>query len=439
LNLDADYGFYNIGSDQFQPNYTYNAASKVLIGSEVQNMLAPSDIDIYSFKADYEQNFKKGKLGLGGKVSYVKSTNVFEQFNLDNSDKALQQMNNFLYKENINAAYMNYNRQFKGFMVQAGLRVENTIADGRSDGKRWDNNSNTFKSFDSTNKRDYTGLFPSAALTFNKNPMNQFSLTYSRRIDRPAYQDLNPFEFRLDKYTFMRGNTLLQPQYTNSIGLTHTYKYKLNTTINYSHVSDVFSQLIDVDRDDASKSFMTKKNLATQDIVSLNVSYPLQIKKFSSYININSYYSHFKADNGPLRKVDIDVVAATIYSQNSIKVGKTWTAEMSGWFSTPSIWQGTFKSKAMGGMDLGLQKTAIKGKMNIKASVSDVLHTMKWSSVNNYAGQYMRLNGGWESRQFKLNVSYRFGNTQVKAARQRKTAIDEESKRANSGGSGLGQ
>jgi hypothetical protein len=197
--------------------------------------------------------------------------------------------------------------------------------------------------------------------------------------------------------------------------------------------------LIDVDKDDVSKSFMTKKNLATQDIVSLNVSYPVQFRKFSSYININSYYSHFKADNGPLRKVDIDVVAATVYSQNSLKIGKTWTAEMSGWFSTPSIWQGTFKSKAMGGMDLGLQKTVLQGKMNIKASVSDVLHTMKWSSVNNYAGQYMRLNGGWESRQFRLNLNYRFGNTQVKAARQRKTAIDEESKRANSGGSGLGQ
>ena len=59
--------------------------------------------------------------------------------------------------------------------------------------------------------------------------MNQWGFTFSRRIDRPAYQDLNPFEFRLNDYTSMKGNTQLKPQYTNSFGITNTYKYKLNT------------------------------------------------------------------------------------------------------------------------------------------------------------------------------------------------------------------
>ncbi|HRF24546.1 MAG TPA: outer membrane beta-barrel protein, partial [Chitinophagaceae bacterium] len=63
-------------------------------------------------------------------------------------------------------------------------------------------------------KRNYTDLFPSAALTFNKNPMNQWGISYSRRIDRPAYSDLNPFEFKLDEYSYMKGNTNLRPQYT---------------------------------------------------------------------------------------------------------------------------------------------------------------------------------------------------------------------------------
>src|SRR6185295_19109006 len=89
-------------------------------------------------------------------------------------------------------------------------------------------------------KRRYTNLFPSAAVTFNKNPKNQFNVTYSRRIDRPNYQDLNPFEFKLDEYTFMKGNINLRPQYTNSIAVTNTYQYKLTTTLNYSHVTDLF-------------------------------------------------------------------------------------------------------------------------------------------------------------------------------------------------------
>lgn len=437
LNIDADYGVYDILNDQFQPNYTYNANQSVLLSKEVVNMVTPSDIKLYSLKIDHDRNFGKGRLSFGGKFSYVNSDNTFERYNL-NSAKFMEHINNFTYKENINALYVNYNRQLKGMMFQVGLRMENTNADGRSSGRTSDNGS-SFQDFDSTLKRDYTNLFPSAALTFNKNPMSQLSLTYSRRIDRPAYQDLNPFEFRLDKYTYMKGNTELRPQYTNIIGLTHSYKYKLTTSLTYSHVNDVFSQLIDVDPVDKSKSFMTRKNLATQDIISLNISYPFQYKSFSSFANLNSYYSHYIADNGPGKKIDLDVVAASLYMQNTLRFAKTWTAELSGWVTSPSIWQGTFRSKSMGGMDIGLQKTLFEGKANIKASLTDVLHTMRWSSTSDYAGQTMDMNGGWESRQFRLNFSYRFGNNQVKAARQRNTGADEEKKRAEGGGGGIGQ
>lgn len=437
LNIDADYGVYNLTNDQYQPNFTFNANQSVLLSKEVVNMITPSDIRFYSLKIDHDRNWAKGRLSFGGKFSFANSDNTFERYNL-NSAKFMEHTNNFVYKENINAVYANYNRQLKGVMFQAGLRLENTNADGHSSGKSTDNGS-SYRNFDSTLNRNYTNLFPSAAVTFNKNPMSQLSITYSRRIDRPAYQDLNPFEFRLDKYTYMKGNTELRPQYTNSIGLTHSYKYKLTTTLTYSHVNDVFSQLIDVDPVDKSKSFMTKKNLATQDIVSLNISYPFMYKSFSSFINVNSYYSHFVADNGPGRQIDLDVVAATLYMQNTLRFAKTWTAELSGWYSSPSIWQGTFKSKAMGGMDLGVQKTLLQGKANIKASLTDVLHTMRWSSTSNYASQVMTVSGGWESRQFRLNFSYRFGNNQVKAARQRNTGADEEKKRAEGGGGGIGQ
>jgi len=433
LNLDADYGYYSMGSNQFQPNLIYNASQTVLLGNETKRMLAPSEIDIYSFKADYEQPFKKGKLGLGGKLSYVNSNNLFTQLDVQAADK-LETSNKFIYKENINAGYANYNRQLKGLMFQVGLRVEQTVAEGNTEGTTW--RDNTYHNFSGVSKRNYTKFFPSAAVTFNKNPMNQFGVTYSRRIDRPAYQDLNPFEFRLDKYTYMRGNTGLQPQITNSVGITNTFRHKLNTTLNYSHVSDVFSQIIKVSENDRSKGYLTKENLATQDIVSLNVSYPFQYRKFSSYVNVNAYYSHYKADQGPNRKIDLDVVAATIFTQNSLKIGKTWTAEASAWLSTPTIWQGTFKQKnSMASVDLGVQKTAWNGKLNIKASVSDVFRTMTWNSLSNFDGQRINVSGGFESRQFKLSMNYRFGNTQVKAARQRKTAIDEESKRVNSGGS----
>ena len=434
LNMDADYGFYNLDNNQFQPNYYFDPTGNTLQSSRIYNMIAPTNIDIYTFKADYEQNLKKGRLGFGAKIAYVKSGNDFQRYNVMPSFKSLDTLrsNNFHYKENVNAAYVNYNRPFKGFMIQAGLRVENTNAEGISNGFSWNNG---YVQYDSTFKRNYTDVFPSAAITFNKKPTSQLSITYSRRIDRPAYQDLNPFEFKLDEYTYQKGNTYLRPQYSNIFGLAHTYKYKLTTQLTYTHVKDVFTQLIDTA--EKSKSFITKKNLATQDIVNLSISYPFQYKSYSFFATASTYYSHYKADFGTGRKVDLDVIAYNFYSQHTLKLNKTLTAELSGFYSSPSIWQGTFKSKEMWGIDAGLQKVIFKGKGNLKASVSDIFKTMQWGGTSDFTGQYIKAGGGWESRQFKLNLTYRFGSMQVKAARQRKTGLEDENKRVGSQGGGI--
>ena len=435
LNIDADYGLFRLKSDQYQPNFYFDP-SGLALSNNIYNMLAPTDIDIFSLKSDYEQNFKKGKLGFGAKLSYVKSGNDFERFNVYSNSKVLDTLrsNEFTYKENINALYVNYNRQFKGFMIQAGVRVENTNSEGRSNGYKLV--SGIYKPYDSSFTRHYTDFFPSAAITFNKNPMLQWSLSYSRRIDRPAYQDLNPFEFKLDDYTFQKGNTELRPQYTNTFSLTNTYKYRLTTSLTYSHVNDVFTQLVDTVEN--SKSFINKKNLATQDIASLNISYPFQYKWYGMFVNFNGYYSHYKASNlGINRKVDLEVTAFNLYMQHSAKLGKGFTAELSGFYNSPSIWGGTFKSIEMWGVDAGLQKTLFKNKANLKVSMSDIFHTLKFSGTSNFAGQYIRASGNWESQQFKVNFTYRFGNNQVKAARQRKTAAEDESKRVGSQGGGL--
>jgi iron complex outermembrane recepter protein len=437
LNVDADFGAYRNKSDQFQPNYYFDPSNNPLY-SRIYNMIAPTDIDIYSVKTDYEQNFKKGRLGLGGKISFVESSNDFNRYDVDPNSGAqtldLMRSNDFNYKENVNAGYINYNRQFKGFMIQVGARVENTHATGRSTGLKWDGSN--YVAYDSTFTRDYTNLFPSAAITLNKNPMSTFNFTFSRRIDRPNYQDLNPFEFKLDEYTYRKGNTELVPQYTNSIGITHTYKYRLNTTLNYSHVKDIFAALVDVT--DKSKSFMTQKNLATQDIVSLNISYPFMYKWYSIFGNMNAFYSKYKADLGVDRKVDLDVFAFTFFAQQTFRLGKGWTGEMSGFYASPSIWQGTIKSSKMWSVDGGFQKTVLKGSGTFKASVSDIFRTLKWRGTSNFAGQSLLANGNFESRQLKLNFTYRFGNSQVKAARQRKTSQEEENKRAAESGGGIG-
>lgn len=438
LNVDGNYGYFKTNSDQYQPNFYMNFGGTTELTRTVYNMLSPGKIYIANIKADYEQNLNKGRLGYGAKISFVESKPDFQRYDVYTSSKVYDSLrsNNFNYNENVNAAYINYNKQYKGFMIQVGVRAENTHAKGTSKGFK-QSSGNKLVAYDSTFNREYTDLFPSAAITFNKNPMNQFSLTYSRRIDRPAYQDLNPFEFKLDEYTFQKGNTLLTPQYTNSFGITHTYKYRLTTSLNYSHVKDIFAQLIDTA--EKSKSFITKKNLAIQDVVSLNISYPFQWKWYSVFANLSANYSHYTADFGTGRKIDLDALAYNIFTQHTIKLGKGYTGEISAWYASSQIWQGTFKSKAMGSVDLGLQKTILKGMGNLKIAVSDIFYTMRWAGESDFAGQFMRASGNWESRQFKINFSYRFGKLTVKTARQRKTGSEDETNRVQSGGGGIGQ
>ena len=435
LNIDANYGYFNLNNNQQQPNSYYDKDGAFLYGRNY-NMISPSEIKISNIKFDYEQPFKGGKIEVGTKFSYVKTTNDFQRYDVSGSSKTLDssRSNKFDYTENINAGYLNFKKQYKGIMVQLGLRAENSNIKGQSTGQN--KNGNGYVPYDSTFERHYTNLFPSVAVTFNKNPMSQWGLSYSRRIDRPAYQDLNPFEFKLDEYTFQKGNTLLRPQYTNSFSISNTYKYRLNTTLNYSHVNDVFTQLIDTA--EKSKSFITKKNLAEQDIFSLNISYPLQIKQYSAYFNINANLSHYKANFGVGRTVDLQVFAANLYMQHSLKIGKGYSVELSSWVSTPSIAEGTFKSKAMGYVDIGMQKQILQEKGNIKLTVSDIFKTMRWSGTSDFAGQYLNAAFRWESQQLKLNFSYRFGKSTVKSARQRATGVEEESKRVSNGGGGIG-
>lgn len=435
LNIDVDYSNYSINTNQLLTNIYLNTNGTVETSREVNNMISPTDINIYSGKVDYEQNFKKGRLGVGGKIAFIKTDNDFQRYNIAGNVKDLdkEKSNRFRYEENINAAYINYNKQFKGWMMQAGLRLENTITEGRSTGLK--NVSGNFVAYDSSFKRDYLNLFPSAAVTFNKNPNNQWSISYSRRIDRPAYQDMNPFEFKLDAYTYMKGNTELRPQFTHSLGVTNIYKSKLTTNLSYSHTEDVFAQITDVI--ETSKSFLSKRNLATQDNIGLNITYPFQYKAYSLFANVNSYYSHYKANLGPMREVDVDIFSYRFFAQNSLKFAKTFTAELSGWYNGPSVWGGTFKTKPMWSVDAGLQKVIFKGKGNLRMSLSDVFKSFRFDSDTRFAGQYLKAYGNFESQVFRVNLSYRFGNTQVKAARQRKTGQEEESQRTNSEGGGI--
>jgi hypothetical protein len=124
--------------------------------------------------------------------------------------------------------------------------------------------------------------------------------------------------------------------------------------------------------------------------------------------------------------------------QHSLRFAKTWTAELSGVYVAPSIFMGTFESKGMGGVDLGLQKQIFKGNGTIKLSGTDLFRTFRFSGSSDFAGQKLDVLARWESRQFRANFTWRFGSTTVKGAKQKTLGAEDENKRAQQQAGGIG-
>jgi hypothetical protein len=424
LNVDVDYGLFRGTGRSTQPNL-YLLPDGSIDEFVTYGNHTPTDIDILTAKADMEQKAWGGKLSYGAKVSYVTTDNAFNFYQYEQAvpvfDPSLS--NQFRYIENVNAAYINFNRQLNAkWSLQAGLRAEQTNSDGlltRADGKTQE---------DDHVIRHYLDLFPSGALTWTINKKNALNLTYSRRIDRPTYQDLNPFENKLDELTYEKGNAFLQPQYTDNVELTHTFLSMINTTVGYSYVKDFSTQVTDTTNGNAT--YIQQRNLASQQILSFNIGSPLPIAKWwNGYVNLYYNYMLFKGefDNGTINE---RVPSYGAYMQHTFNLNKKGTkAELSGWFSGPSVWGGTWRTKPQGGLDVGVQQPLFKNKASVKLSATDILYTAPWRATNDFGGVYIKGSGYWESRTFRVNFTWRFGSNEVKASRQRKTGLESEAGR----------
>ncbi|MBK6642954.1 MAG: TonB-dependent receptor family protein [Bacteroidetes bacterium] len=307
---------------------------------------------------------------------------------------------------------------------QVGVRVENTQSEG-------DLKSATAVD-DKNVKRDYTDFFPSAGITYNVHKDHSIAAVFSSRIDRPNYQELNPFEYKLDELSFRKGNPFLNPQYSNKIELSHTYKYATTTSVSYSKTNDFFAQIADTIA--GGKSYLSPRNLATEEVLSLDFSTSLQpVKWYSIYLNASVTNQKYVADFGGTKTINTSLTAFSMYAQNTFKLPYAFTFEISGWYNSGGVWGGAFRSEAQGSLDLGLQKKLLHDKATLKLSVTDILETAPWKSYNTYAGIVNRANGNWESQQFRISMTWRFGNTQVKGARQRTSGSESEQKRIGGG------
>ncbi|MCW3110933.1 MAG: TonB-dependent receptor plug [Segetibacter sp.] len=379
----------------------------------------PTSIDIVTFKTDYSQSINTNwKMEAGMKSSSVRTDNDVELKNgiSGNLQKDTSLSNHFKYDELVNAAYINLSGQLAAnTTLMAGLRAEHTHSVGNS------------VTLNNVVSRNYLNLFPSLFLSRTLNKQNTLTFSYSYRIDRPNYQSLNPARSYLDPYTYSSGNAFLKPQYTHSLELRHGYKEKIFTSLAASYVTDL--QFFVIQPLDAVMTRRMPENIGKSEAYSLTLSFPVRVRSgWTMQGTLMGNYSIFDYTyKGSL--LHVQQIAGRLNASNSFVFGKGWTGELAGWLSAPSVYA-LQKTPWLGSLDAGIQKSFL-ARWKAKFSVQDVLHTNKILFRIDAPGFTSRGSIGLDTRVAMLNLTYSFGNQQLKNSRQHKTGSDEEIQRTN--------
>jgi iron complex outermembrane recepter protein len=419
ISADLDYAHYNnrngsrLYTETFDPSGVKNGNDILLTGD------IPSSIEIYSGKIDYVHPFKSGlKLEAGIKTSFVTTDNRVDYLRNEKADEA--RSNYFIYKENINAAYAIFSKTIKKWNLTAGLRLENTISKGHQ------------VKMDSIFKRNYTNLFPNLGIGYDMNEKNQFNFSYSRRINRPNYESLNPFVFFLDSLTYNQGNPYLQPQFTNNFEISHTFRRFLTTTVNYSQTNDIITELLKQDTE-KKITFQTRENFSKMKQLGIALMANFPARKWwnmNIYTNVfnNHYIGMYLAD-----PIDIQFTSFMGNMTNTFTLGKGWNAEISGWYRSKGV-EGLLVINDMYAVNTGITKQVLKKKGTLKAGLRDVFYTQQFSGYAKYSDVDVQLGGKRDTRQFNLSFTYRFGKTNIAPARRKTGGAAEEQNRVQSGG-----
>jgi ferric enterobactin receptor len=421
ISVDADYVLYKTSREDRFNNAVFNGNNPTPFKDLLTGSL-PATINIYALKADYSRVLGKGyQVTAGAKSSYITTDNDADYFYTANNITVpdYDKSNTFLYKENINAVYASVNKDFKRLSLSAGLRLENTVIQG-------DQLGNPVRS-DSTFRYTYTSLFPTLYLSYSVDTLgkHRLGLNYGRRVDRPFYQDLNPFIAPFDKFTFYVGNPFLRPSFTNSIELSYLYNNKLSVVYSYNSAKNQVNETIEI-RD--SLYFSRPGNIGSVVIQSLSVNYGVQPTKWL-VLNLNASGIHVasKTDfyTGPLNTSGFFLQTSPLIQ---FLISPTWSAELSGAY-TGRIVTNQFVIVPNKNLNIAFQKRLPKN-WTAKLSFNDIFYSVvNGGTINNLALTNARFRNIGDSRNIAFSLSYRFGKAIANLRKHDATSADQEKNR----------
>lgn len=407
-NLDYfEYGKKNI--ENFQTHYISNNFQDNFLRD-----FADGSNKVYSATIDVEFPTTTGKFEFGLKSTNTKSENSILWENLVNDSwiNDTTKSNHFIYKENINAGYVSYDRAIgDNWQMTLGLRGEQTNSNGDLIGGE-------------KNSRNYFNLFPNVSLQYLKNLNNVFNLSYRKSIQRFGFDVVNPFIKYQSEYAYFKGNPNIRPQINHSIDFSYTYRQTLSLGASETHSLDPLGPLY---TKSGSTTISTYTNFKSSDFFYIYASWNKEFfKKWTVNLVGGTGFYRFDTSTDNYESVNRNNSwAYLIQNNNSFKFKNNWTAQLNMVYQSP-LAMGIYKMKGYFNSNFGISKQLLDNKMTLKLTVSDIFNTMKMRYSVDYNNVILEQSRKKESRFVTVGLTYKFGGGTAKAKQTNQTFEDLE-------------
>lgn len=399
---NSDIFYYDFDQDRTK---VANSDTKLDIANRADIKLLVSQLD-YTYDLNDNTSFELGVKGM-----YTKSDNSIDQF--QTQEGTLSPIDNPFsrsgYEETIMAGYVGFSQKFGKLKFDGGLRAEQTNSDVQHVGKR-----------------DFLNWFPSATLYSKQSENYQWGLSYSRKINRPAFSILIPFVSYSGKYTVRQGNPALTPQYNNNFEFSQTFR-KMNVILGYTHVKNAMFDIPKINEETKVTTFLYQ-NLDSQSQYSLSLTVPLHpLSQVNSSLTLFGGYTVLKDDSGLNQNIAFNSSIWGGYGQliNTINLPDKWKGEVLFYYQTPRV-EGIDRLKSTSSLDLGIGRQVLDGHGNIKLSVTDVFLQRRWRGSSFYGNVNMTFNNFYDTRRVQLAFSYNFGKKTVKKVKEKSLGNEEQ-------------
>ncbi len=420
LSVDADYFTFEADrnrvfrTESFDTNNNFQNVNLAAITTSMQS------IKNKSLKVDMEHPFKSINVSYGSRISSINSKSTIEFFNTESGTPVLDTniSNTFEYTENNQAVYINASKKLnEKWQLQMGLRFESTQTEGFS------------KDLNQTNTNRYSKLFPTLYASYEKNENNSFSFSYSKRIERPSFNNLNPFRVFISSNTYSEGNPFLQPSFTDNFELKHTYKGTLTTNVFFNIKNDMSGTIFTSDIE-SNTQIVTRDNFLKQYVFGVGESYTYNKLKWLQSQN-NFTLIHFKSEfTKPFDATLQNGFAYIASSNNNFKLNTKNNLQVNANYES-EIKYGLFSVGSTFSLDLGYSRTFLDKSLQLSVLVKDIFNTSALNNLESTVNSVRQVYGQQRNNRYvRFSLRYSFGNKDINSKRRR-FGNEEETNRVN--------